>query len=133
MKYVLVSSNGTEIDYTIYNTETEAEKALKDATEYYTEGKSEDDLECSWVGEDSAYLCPVDTSIGEDWYWDIITIDETSDAIEYLLQELEFNKKLIKDNPNDHDQTLVSKARIITILNVLEKLGYDISEDSAKN
>lgn len=128
MKYVLVSSNGTEIDYTIYNTETEAEKALKDATEYYTEGKSEDDFDCSWVGKDSAYLCPVDTSIGEDWYWDIITIDETSDAIEYLLDELAENKKMLK-NDADHDTQLVAKARIVTILNVLEKLDYHIFEE----
>ena len=128
MKYVLVASNGTEMDYTIYNTETEAKNALKDVIEYHVKGKSEDDFECSWVNEYSAYLCPVDTSIGEDWYWEIITIDETSEAIGYLLQELKSNKKLLNDNPDDHDQTLISKANIVMILSVLEKLGYDTSK-----
>lgn len=128
MKYVLVSSNGTEMDYTIYNTEIEAEKALRDVIECHINGKSEDDFECSWVDEHSAYLCPVDTSIGENWYWTIITIDETSEAIGYLLRELRSNKKLLENNPDDHDQTLVSKANIAMILNVLEKLGYDTSK-----
>ena len=58
-----------------------------------------------------------------------ITHDE---AIKYLLDELDTNKKLT-GKENDHDTVLVAKARIITILNVLEKLGYDISEDSAQN
>ena len=74
MKYILVSSNGTEMNYTIYNNESDAKQALKDATSYYIEGKTKDDLEYSWISECSAYICPVDTSIGEDWYWEIITV-----------------------------------------------------------
>lgn len=129
MKYILVASNGTEMDTSVYTTELDAQTALQNATSNWINKDTDmEDLDCSWVGESSAYLCPIDTNIGEDWYWEIITVDETSDAIKYLLDELDANKKLT-GKENDHDTVLVAKARIITILNVLEKLGYNISEN----
>jgi len=128
MKYILVASSGTEMDSYTYNTEEEAMHALKTATNGFIEEKNEDELECSWVSDYSAYICPIDTSIGEDWYWEIIKVDETSDAIKYLLDELAENKKMLKDDA-DHDTQLVAKARIVTILNVLEKLDYHIFEE----
>ena len=129
MKYILVASNGTEMDTSVYTTELDAQTALQNATNNWINKDTDmEDLDCSWVGESSAYLCPIDTNISEDWYWEIITVDETSDAIKYLLDELAENKKLT-GKENGHDTVLVAKARIITILNVLEKLGYNISEN----
>ena len=75
MKYILIASNGTEIETTQYNTKEEAETALKEATEMWINKEHPiDDLEYSYIGSDSAFLCPLDTDINEDWKWEIISV-----------------------------------------------------------
>ncbi len=126
MRYVLVSSNGTEISSKVFSEEEEAKKALRSEVEgYFDSDDDEGEKEYSWCTENSAFVCALDCDIDEDWSWEILEIDETSEAIKYLLEELEANKKLAEKG-NEEGQILVAKARIVIILNVLKKLGYKI-------
>ena len=51
MKYILIASNGTEIETTQYNTREEAETAFKEATEMWINKEHPiDDLEYSYIG-----------------------------------------------------------------------------------
>ena len=52
MKYILVASNGTEMDTSVYTTELDAQTALQNATHnWINEDTDMEDLDCSWVGE----------------------------------------------------------------------------------
>lgn len=87
-KYVLVSSNGTEIHSKTYDTLEKAQEEMKKQTSDLIDGDlehpndegspvlDEDDV-CSYVGERSAYLCPADKQVhvSEDWVWEILTIE----------------------------------------------------------
>lgn len=66
--YILVASNGKEIDHTAYSSKDEAYEAMRKATAPYLPSV----VDCSWIGEDSAYLDPADSKIDEPWCWTII-------------------------------------------------------------
>ena len=70
-KYVLVSSNGTEIHSKTYNIDGDLEHPNDEGSPVL----DEDDV-CSYVGERSAYLCPADKQVrvSEDWIWEILTV-----------------------------------------------------------
>ena len=67
----LISSNGTEICAENFPNIEEARKALRKETGRFKFKECKDE-KFSYISENSAYLCPLDTDINEDWVWEII-------------------------------------------------------------
>lgn len=76
-QFVLVASNGSSMDSTIYNSQNEAYEAMKSAVEAQcTRDVLTDESSDSWLGPNAAYLCSADEGVDsiEDWIWTIIAL-----------------------------------------------------------
>ena len=74
-KAILISSNGTSISWCSFPTVEEAKAELRKQVGELTT-KTSEELEYSWITEESAYLCPLDTNIQDDTTWEIIHISD---------------------------------------------------------
>lgn len=74
--YILVASNGRQIDHTVYPSKEDARNALKRATDEYNIERNAWSTGASWINDDAAFLSPTDSDIEEEWSWEIIAIEK---------------------------------------------------------